>query len=64
MEYEKQIEDANRQMDFITRYKNSIFYLIESMIMSPAEERDSYREELDLIQRELEQARLEMSSKK
>jgi len=63
MEYEKQIEDASRQMDFITRYENSIFYLIESMIMSPAEERDSYREERDLIREELEQTRLELASR-
>ena len=56
MEYEKQIEDASQQLDFVTRYQNSIFYLIESMIMSPAEERDSYREEL-------EQTRMELAAK-
>ena len=53
LEYENHIEEASRQMDFITRYENSIFFMLESMIMTPAEERDFYKEELEQTQQEL-----------
>ena len=71
MDYEKQIEEASKQVDFITRYEGSIFFLIESMIMTPAEERDSYREELEqtrqelaIKERELETLRKELENAK
>ena len=53
LEYENHIEEASKQMDFITRYENSIFFMLESMIMTPAEERDFYKEELEQTQQEM-----------
>jgi septin family protein len=63
-EYEEIIEEECKVMDFITRYEDSVFFKLESMIMTPAEERDSYKAERDSFKEERDSFKEERDSYK
>jgi hypothetical protein len=46
-QYEEKMEGVSRMPTFVERYENSVFFKLESMIMSPAEERDYQKARAD-----------------
>jgi hypothetical protein len=62
--YEEKMEEVSKMPSFVERYENSIFFQIESMVMTPEEERDSYKEERDSYKEERDSYKQEMEEAK
>jgi hypothetical protein len=63
LKYEERIEEVSKMENFVERYENSTFFKLMAMVMTPEEERDSYKEERDSYKAELESVQKELESK-
>jgi hypothetical protein len=61
--YEDKMEEASKMETFVERYENSTFFKLMEMLMTPEEERDSYKEELESVQRKLEHQEKNLETK-